>query len=51
METAGTSVSVNFYQTTQRTNPEDSYIHTCHHENLISHLIQEIATDICSLLI
>jgi hypothetical protein len=29
---------VNFYQTTRRNNPEDSHIHTCHRENLKSHL-------------
>jgi hypothetical protein len=31
-------MSVNFYQTTWRTNPEDSHLHTCCHENLKSHL-------------
>jgi hypothetical protein len=29
--------SVNFYQTGWRNNPEDSHIHTRHHENLKSH--------------
>jgi hypothetical protein len=30
--------SVNFYQTTRRFNPEDSYLHTRRRENLKSHL-------------
>jgi hypothetical protein len=29
---------VNFYQTTRLKKPEDNYLHTCHHENLKSHL-------------
>jgi hypothetical protein len=29
--------SVNFYQTTWRYNPEDSHLHTWHHENLKSY--------------
>jgi hypothetical protein len=38
MEAAGTSeMSVNFYQTIQHNNPEDSYLHTHHCENLKSH--------------
>jgi hypothetical protein len=38
MEAASTSeTAVNFYQTTQHNNPEDSHLHTCHHENLKSH--------------
>jgi hypothetical protein len=28
--------SVNFYQTTQHYNPEDSHLHSCRHENLRS---------------
>jgi hypothetical protein len=31
-------MSANFYQTTQRNSPEDSNLHTRHHENLKSHL-------------
>jgi hypothetical protein len=39
MEAASTSeTSVNFYQTTQRNNPEDSHLHTRRRENLKSHL-------------
>jgi hypothetical protein len=39
MEAANTSeTSVNFYQTTQRNNPEDSHLHTFCYENLKSHL-------------
>jgi hypothetical protein len=30
---------VNFYQTTWHSNPEDSHLHTCHHESLKSHKI------------
>jgi hypothetical protein len=38
MEAASTpETSVNFYQTTQRNNPEDSHFHTRCHENLKSH--------------
>jgi hypothetical protein len=37
MEAANTSETlVNFYQTTQRNNPEDSHLHTCRRENLKS---------------
>jgi hypothetical protein len=39
MEAASTSeTSVNFYQTTQRYNPEDSHLHTRRRENLKSYL-------------
>jgi hypothetical protein len=39
MEAARTSETlVNFYQTTQRYNPEDSHLRTHHHENLKSYL-------------
>jgi hypothetical protein len=39
MEAASTSETlVNFYQTTWRYNPEDSHLHTHHHENLKSYL-------------
>jgi hypothetical protein len=38
MKKASTSeTSVNFYQITQRNNPEDSHLHTHRHENLKSH--------------
>jgi hypothetical protein len=38
MEAAGTyETSVNFYQTTRRSNPEDSHLHTRRRENLKSH--------------
>jgi hypothetical protein len=38
MEVASTSKTlVNFYQTTQHNNPEDSQLHIHHHENLKSH--------------
>jgi hypothetical protein len=38
MEAASTSeTSVNFYQTTRRNNPEDSYLYTRRRENLKSH--------------
>jgi hypothetical protein len=38
METSSTSeMSVNFYQTTRRNNPDDSHLHTRRHENLNSH--------------
>jgi hypothetical protein len=41
MEAASTSeTSVYFYRTTWRNNPEDSHLHTCHYENLKSHIIQ-----------
>jgi hypothetical protein len=37
MEAARTSETlVNFYQTTQRNNPEDNHLHTHCHENLKS---------------
>jgi hypothetical protein len=40
MEAASTPEKlVNFYQTTQRNNPEDSHIHTHHHENLKSYSV------------
>jgi hypothetical protein len=39
MEAASTSeMSVNFYQTTRRNNPEDSHLHTRRRENLKSHI-------------
>jgi hypothetical protein len=39
MEAARTSETlVNFYQTTWRYNPEDSHLHTHHHENLKTYL-------------
>jgi hypothetical protein len=39
MEAASTSeTSANFYQTTRRNIPEDSYLHTRRRENLKSHL-------------
>jgi hypothetical protein len=38
MEAASTTeTSVNFYQTAQRNNPEDSHLYTRCHENLKSH--------------
>jgi hypothetical protein len=38
MEAASTSeMSVIFYQTTQRNNPEDSHLHAHHYENLTSY--------------
>jgi hypothetical protein len=38
MEAASTSeMSVNFYQTTRRNNPEDSHLHTRRLEDLKSH--------------
>jgi hypothetical protein len=38
MEVASTSeMSVKFYQTTRRNNPEDSHLHTRRRENLKSH--------------
>jgi hypothetical protein len=38
IEAASTSkMSVIFYQTTQCNNPEDTHLHSCHHENLKSH--------------
>jgi hypothetical protein len=37
MEAASTSeTSVNFYQITRRSNPEDNHLHTRYHENLKS---------------
>jgi hypothetical protein len=39
MMAASTSETpVNLYQTTWRNNPEDSHLHTRHHENLKSHV-------------
>jgi hypothetical protein len=39
MEAGSTSeMSINFYQTTRRNNPEDSHFYTCHRDNLKSHL-------------
>jgi hypothetical protein len=41
MEAARTSETlVNFYQTTRHYNPEDSHLHTHHHENLKSHTVK-----------
>jgi hypothetical protein len=41
MEAASTSeMSVNFYQTTWRSNPEDSHLYTCCRENLKPHLVE-----------
>jgi hypothetical protein len=38
MEAVSTSETlVNFYQTTERNIPEDSHLHTSHHENLKFH--------------
>jgi hypothetical protein len=34
-------MSVNFYQTTQRNNPEDSHLRTRRRENLISHNLSQ----------
>jgi hypothetical protein len=43
MNAANTSeMSVNFYQTTQCDNPEDSHLHTHHHENLKSHELRTV---------
>jgi hypothetical protein len=41
MKEAGSTpeTSVNFYQTTQRNNPEDSHLHMHHRENLKSHRV------------
>jgi hypothetical protein len=40
MEAASTSeMSINFYQATQRNTPEDSHLHTHHHENLKSEIV------------
>jgi hypothetical protein len=39
MEAVSSSeTSVSIYQTTWYNNPEDGHLHTCHHENLKSHL-------------
>jgi hypothetical protein len=38
--------SVNFYQTTQHNNPEDSHLHTRCHENLKPHILCYAATEI-----
>jgi hypothetical protein len=41
MEAESTSeTSVNFYQTTERKNPEDSHLHIRRHKNIKSHYIQ-----------
>jgi hypothetical protein len=38
MDAASTSeTSLNFYQTTQRNNPEDNHLHTLRRESLKSH--------------
>jgi hypothetical protein len=43
VEAASTSeTSVNFYQTTRRTTPEGSHLHTHRRENLKSHLGNEV---------
>jgi hypothetical protein len=43
MEAANTSaMSVNFYQTTWRNNPEDSHLHIRRRENMKSHLLQDL---------
>jgi hypothetical protein len=34
--------SVNFYQTTQRYNPKDTHLYTCHHEKLKSYKVYMI---------
>jgi hypothetical protein len=40
IEAASTSeTSVNFYQTTRRSNPEDNHLHTRRRENLNSHKV------------
>jgi hypothetical protein len=45
MEAASTSeMSVNFYGTTWRNNPEDSHFHTRRRENLKSHMFNENRT-------
>jgi hypothetical protein len=45
MEAARTSeTSVNFYQTTRRNNPEDSYLHTRRRENLKSHSLKHVSS-------
>jgi hypothetical protein len=38
MEAGRTSEAVNLYQTARCYNPEDSHLHTHHHENLKSYL-------------
>jgi hypothetical protein len=44
MDATNTSeISVNFYQTTQRNNPEDSHIRTRRRENLKSYSSQKFA--------
>jgi hypothetical protein len=44
MEAASTSETlVNFYQTTQCNNPEDSHLHTRRRENLKSHFTKKTA--------
>jgi hypothetical protein len=47
VEAASTSeMSLNFYQTTQCNNPEDSHLHTCCHENLKSPKHQLISSSL-----
>jgi hypothetical protein len=41
MEAIHSSETVNIYQTTQCNTPEDSHLHTYHHENLKFHYIQK----------
>jgi hypothetical protein len=36
---------VNFYQTTQCYNPEDSHLHTCRRENLRSYCVNQYSAD------
>jgi hypothetical protein len=41
MQAASTSeTSVNFYQSTRRSSPQDSHLHTCRRENLQSYFTQ-----------
>jgi hypothetical protein len=48
MEAARTSeMLVNFYQTTQRYNPEDSHLHTHRRENLKSYLVSVMILKLC----
>jgi hypothetical protein len=43
LEAANTfEMSMNFYQTMQHNNLEDSRLHTCSHENLKSHLVLKV---------
>jgi hypothetical protein len=47
LEAASTSeTSVNYYQTTRRNNPEDSHLHTRRRENLKSHKIIKVYSEI-----